>query len=121
MSVLIGHDFDFDYTIGRFYREISLEISGYPLEVGRELGVDRAFELIDISILLQNDDISLIGFDDLPSSSYTTPPLTTIRQPLYDTGLIATKALLELINGNRVDVALPALELMVRETTRLLR
>ena len=67
------------------------------------------------------DDISLIGFDDLPSSSYTTPPLTTIRQPLYDTGLIATKALLGLISGNRVDVALPALELMVRETTRLLR
>ena len=67
------------------------------------------------------DDISLIGFDDLPSSSYTTPPLTTIRQPLYDTGLIATKALLGLISGERVDVALPALELMVRETTRLLR
>ena len=38
------------------------------------------------------DDISLVGFDDLPCSSHTTPPLTTIRQPLYDIGRIATNS-----------------------------
>ncbi len=67
------------------------------------------------------DDISLIGFDDLPSSLYTTPPLTTIRQPLYDMGLVATSALLGLIGGKKIDVSLPGLELMVRETTRRFR
>ncbi|MFZ6653685.1 LacI family DNA-binding transcriptional regulator [Undibacterium sp. TJN19] len=67
------------------------------------------------------EDISLIGFDDLPSSSYTTPPLTTIHQPLYDMGLLATRTLLGLITGKEVDLALPGLELIARETTRRLR
>ena len=67
------------------------------------------------------DDISLIGFDDLPGSAYTTPPLTTIRQPLYDMGRIATKALLRLIDGQIVTEDIPPLELVVRETTRSLR
>jgi LacI family transcriptional regulator len=67
------------------------------------------------------DDISLVGFDDLPGSSYTTPPLTTIRQPLYDIGRIATHSLLRIINGEAVHSALPPLELVVRETTRRLR
>ena len=64
------------------------------------------------------DDVSLVGFDDLPGSSYTTPPLTTIRQPLYDMGLVATNALLRLIHGEPVQAQVPPLELVVRETTR---
>ena len=67
------------------------------------------------------EDISLIGFDDLPSSLYTTPPLTTIHQPLYDMGLLATRTLLALIAGNEVDTCLPGLELIARETTRRIR
>jgi len=67
------------------------------------------------------DDVSLVGFDDLPGSSYTTPPLTTVRQPLYDIGRIATNALLHLINGEAIETSIPPLELIVRETTRRLR
>ena len=70
------------------------------------------------------DDISLIGFDDLPGSSYTTPPLTTVRQPLLDIGRGAATALLRLIDGNparTVALPMPPLELVVRETTRRLR
>lgn len=70
------------------------------------------------------DDISLVGFDDLPGSSYTTPPLTTIRQPLYDIGRIATTTLLALINGDHgtsVSYSVPPLALVVRETTRRIR
>lgn len=67
------------------------------------------------------EDISLVGFDDLPGSSYTTPPLTTIRQPLYEIGRIATKSLLHLINGEVVESTVPPLELIVRETTRRIR
>ena len=67
------------------------------------------------------EDVSLIGFDDLPGSLYTTPPLTTIHQPLYDMGRVATAALLGLISGKNVDVILPSLELIVRETTRRFR
>lgn len=64
------------------------------------------------------DDMSLVGFDDLPGSSYTAPPLTTVRQPLYAMGRIAASALLRLINGEPVTDTLPPLSLVVRETTR---
>ncbi len=67
------------------------------------------------------EDISLIGFDDLPSSAYTTPPLTTVRQPLCDIGRIAAQALLHLINGDAVETSIPPLELVVRETTKRLK
>ncbi|HEY8025238.1 MAG TPA: LacI family DNA-binding transcriptional regulator [Burkholderiaceae bacterium] len=67
------------------------------------------------------DDISLVGFDDLPGSAYTAPPLTTVHQPIYDLGRIATTALLGLINGETSDGGVQPVELVVRETTRRLR
>lgn len=64
------------------------------------------------------DDMSLVGFDDLPSSSYTTPPLTTIRQPMFELGGILVKAVLDLIGGNPVTLDAPPMKLVVRESTR---
>ena len=64
------------------------------------------------------DDISLVGFDDLPGSSFTTPPLTTVRQPMYDVGRLAANALIRLINGEQISVNPPKLQLIIRETTR---
>ncbi len=64
------------------------------------------------------DDISIIGFDDLHSSMYTTPPLTTIRQPLYEVGTCIANLLLPMLGqpGGAVDI--PALSLVVRESVR---
>ena len=41
------------------------------------------------------DDISIIGFDDIPLASFTSPPLTTIAQPIQEIGKIATDLLIE--------------------------
>jgi LacI family transcriptional regulator len=43
------------------------------------------------------DDISIIGFDDIPQASFVYPKLTTVRQPLEQMGQIAVKMLLEQI------------------------
>lgn len=63
------------------------------------------------------EDVSIVGFDDLPSSSFTTPPLTTVAQPTYDMGLAAAECVLRLLNGE--EAALPPLDvqLVVREST----
>ena len=63
------------------------------------------------------EDVSLIGFDDLPSSLYTTPPLTTVRQPAYDLGHAAGEAMLRMINGQPVSQPDLPLNLIVREST----
>ena len=43
------------------------------------------------------DDISIIGFDDIPQASLVHPKLTTVRQPLEHMGQVAVKLLLERI------------------------
>lgn len=66
------------------------------------------------------DDISIIGFDDLHSSMYTTPPLTTVRQPLYEVGTAIANLLLPMIGRQAAPVTIPSLELVVRESVRRL-
>jgi LacI family transcriptional regulator len=63
-------------------------------------------------------DISLVGFDDLPISSYMTPPLTTVRQPVFEVGLYAAHKLLNMMGYPAEQVVIPPLELMVRGTTQ---
>jgi LacI family transcriptional regulator len=65
-------------------------------------------------------DVSVVGFDDIQSAAYSTPSLTTVRQPLAEMGQRGAQVLLERI-GNR-DVEHPseivmAPELVVREST----
>ena len=66
------------------------------------------------------EDISIIGFDDLHSSMYTTPPLTTVRQPLYDVGTCIANMMLPMIGQQGGPVELPVLSLVVRESVRRL-
>jgi DNA-binding LacI/PurR family transcriptional regulator len=65
------------------------------------------------------DDVSVVGFDDLRLSAFTTPPLTTVRQPAAEIAERATQLLLELTQGRQVDQQLHLLapELVVRGST----
>jgi len=66
-------------------------------------------------------EVSLVGFDDLPSSSYTTPPLTTVAQPSLEFGREAARAILRKLEGRPYAFAPLANRLVVRESTALLR
>ncbi len=64
-------------------------------------------------------DLSVVGFDDLPAARWVSPPLTTVRQPLADMGKVAAEMLGDLIEGvplrsQRVELTT---ELIVREST----
>jgi LacI family transcriptional regulator len=43
------------------------------------------------------EDVSVVGFDDIPQAAHMHPPLTTVRQPLEEMGRIAMHMLLEYI------------------------
>ena len=64
-------------------------------------------------------DISLVGFDDIPLVSYTTPPLTSVRMSASDVGATAFDALFKLIGEERLegDVYQVPTRLVVREST----
>ncbi len=42
------------------------------------------------------EDVAVVGFDDLPQSARTEPPLTSVRQPIYRLGATAVDSLLDL-------------------------
>ncbi|MGC3002396.1 LacI family DNA-binding transcriptional regulator [Streptomyces sp. G35A] len=47
------------------------------------------------------DDLSVVGFDDLPGARWLAPPLTTVRQPLSEMAATALHLLLRMIDGHR--------------------
>jgi DNA-binding LacI/PurR family transcriptional regulator len=44
-------------------------------------------------------DIAVIGFDDLPTSATSDPPLTTIRQPILRFGTQVVETLIDILNN----------------------
>ena len=64
------------------------------------------------------EDISLVGFDDLPHSAFTIPPLTTVKQSVYEMGQAAARALLALLNRQKPTSNTIQAQLVVRESTR---
>lgn len=65
------------------------------------------------------DDISLVGFDDIPVAQIMDPPLTTVKQPAYQKGKCAAKMLIDLIEGKEVmDKCILPVEIALRESTR---
>jgi LacI family transcriptional regulator len=46
------------------------------------------------------EDVSVVGFDDIPAAAFNTPSITTVRQPLERMGQIAAKTLIDRIEGS---------------------
>jgi alanine racemase len=63
------------------------------------MGVLRAAQELALNI---PQDLSLMGFDDIAFSALTTPPLTTVRQPIAEKGRVAARMLLNLIENHVV-------------------
>jgi len=64
-------------------------------------------------------DISVLGFDDIPGAAFHSPSLTTVRQPLNRMGEVAAQSLLDRIEGKKeypFEIAIEP-ELVVREST----
>jgi LacI family transcriptional regulator len=78
------------------------------MKVAAELGLDVP------------EDLSVIGFDNIPESALSTPPLTTIDQSIQEMGSEAARLLIELINEPAREPAhltLPT-KLVVRQSCR---
>jgi DNA-binding LacI/PurR family transcriptional regulator len=111
----------------------STPMIGYP--VGKELLARRrpftaVFAYNDISAigaiwafreagLRVPEDVSVVGFDDIPGAAFANPSLTTVRQPLLRMGQIAAKTVIERIEKRghyEPEVAIEP-EFVVRESS----
>jgi DNA-binding LacI/PurR family transcriptional regulator len=81
------------------------------------IGALRAAHELGIAV---PQDLALTGFDNTPLSAYTTPPLTTVEQPILEEGRCAARFLLDRIEGKfkggRREVSMPC-RLVVRSST----
>jgi len=64
-------------------------------------------------------DVSVVGFDDIPWAAFQTPSLTTVHQPLEKMGQMAAEALIRMIEDDGGSASEIAIEptLVVREST----
>ncbi len=80
------------------------------------MGVLRAARDVNLNV---PDQLSVIGVDDMPLSSYFDPPLTTMRQDMPLIGQEAIRKLMEILQDKTVEpnvLKLPA-QLVIRQST----
>ena len=112
---------DFDYASGFEGASRLLSLPDRPTAVfaasdQMALGV---YEAARQRGLLVPEDLSVVGFDDLPQACWSSPPLTTVRQPLSEMGMLAVRTVLRLLNDEHLEspkVEL-ATEVVVRDST----
>ncbi|MGW9114335.1 LacI family DNA-binding transcriptional regulator [Microbacterium sp. NPDC055683] len=80
------------------------------------LGVLRAAHELGLRV---PDDLSVVGYDDLPLAGWLAPALTTVRQPLAEMASLATEMLIDLsddrpLASQKVELGT---ELIIREST----
>ena len=81
------------------------------------LGIIKSLTDLGISV---PDDFSIVGFDDLMISRYSSPSLTTIRQDVFRKGAVAAETAIDVIEDKKGIPKLTVLpvEIVVRKSTK---
>jgi LacI family transcriptional regulator len=112
---------DFMAGSGKDLTEALLDLPEPPTAIfaGSDQMARGAYEVLYKRGLSVPDDVSVVGFDDLPEAEWATPPLTTVRQPLRDMAQMATRMLFDLISGNQPETTRVELatRLILRDST----
>lgn len=67
------------------------------------------------------DDMGLVAYDDLPLAAQSVPPLTTVRQPIAQSGIVAVETLLDILQSGPEPprrIVLPT-ELVIRASSQM--
>jgi LacI family transcriptional regulator len=80
-----------------------------------------ALEIVHVALELGLEvpgDLSVVGFDNIPESALSAPPLTTVAQPIQQMGIRAVETLIAMIGGAEPPprVTLPT-EFVLRQST----
>ena len=114
---LSGHEFEEGIEKGRAL----LRMPNGPTAIfaGNDLQALGVYQAAREARLHIPEDLSVVGFDDLPVAQWVGPPLTTVRQPLIDMATVAAEMVVAMASGDplpqpRVELAT---ELVIREST----
>lgn len=115
-EVLAAHGIAYDdalVTIGDFHRPSGMTAVEQLLGLGcrRIDAIVAASDYMALGVMdgLQSagyripDDVAVVGFDDVDEARFASPPLTTVRQPLYEQGLQAANIAAAMLRGVHVE------------------
>lgn len=114
---------DFSEKSGQLGAHYFLDLSQPPTAIicnndRMAIGAMRAIQARGLTV---GRDVSVVGFDNIPMARYSSPPLTTLNQPIHDIGAALFTQLITIINGEKTAVAhdqqLFQPELIVRQST----
>ena len=106
---------DFGYDFGRGVSRLPDYTAVFAANDDMALGLIHGFHEAGFSV---PDDISIVGFDDLPVSRHFLPPLTTVRQDFHALGVKAVDVLRAAVEGQEIPQRTKiAVELKVRDST----
>ena len=117
---LLSHGpFHVDEGVGQARRLFGLEDPPSAIIAGNDLQALGVYQAAREARLHIPEDVSVVGFDDLPVAQWVGPPMTTVRQPLMDmataaAGMVVAMARGETPTQTRIELAT---ELVVREST----
>lgn len=113
-----------DYTeeVGFTCAQKLLDLSDPPTAIFASndqsaLGVIKAIDEAGLKI---PDDVSLVGFDNIPEATHTNPGLTTVEQSIRQMGYVATEMLIRQVQGEPLESHLYKMptQLIVRDSCR---
>jgi len=109
---------DFGFHSGYTQTGALLALSDPPTAIftGNDLQAMGVYKALYLRNILVPERMSVIGFDDIPFTAIVSPSLTSVRQPLFDMGRVATTMLTRLIAGEPLDS--PRVELATTLITR---
>ncbi|MDP9151429.1 MAG: substrate-binding domain-containing protein [Myxococcota bacterium] len=114
---------DFEQASGKNAVRVLLEDRGLrPQDIGAIAAANdcMAFGVLDELAargIRVPDEVTVVGFDDAEEARFTLPPLTTVRQPLYEQGRDAVRIVLDqLRNGVRPERVVRHTELVARRS-----
>jgi LacI family transcriptional regulator len=117
---LVRHG-DFQYESGFLRADSLLDLADPPTAIfaGSDQQALGVYEAARQRGLRVPHELSVVGFDDLPMSRWSSPPMTTVRQPLAEMGRVAAEMLGTLVEGLTLSSRQMELatELVVREST----
>jgi LacI family transcriptional regulator len=109
-SLIHSGDFLFEGALAAARDMLGLADPPTAIFAGSDMQALGVYEAARLRKLRIPDDLSVVGFDDLPMSAWVSPPLTTIVQPLSNMAAMATRTVLDSLDG-RIDTSSNRVEL----------
>ena len=110
-----GHELAYRHTLDL----LELPVRPTAIFAGSDHQALGTYQAARLRGLRVPEDLSVVGFDDLPFAEWVGPKLTTVRQPLADMTALAARMVLQLLDGEQPDIHQVELatRLVIREST----